>query len=301
MNISSNIIDLPNVKGTYRKNYSLAPTNWFNVGGKADILFKPHDIDDLAFFIKNKPVELDYIVIGVGSNILVRDGGFRGVVIKLGKNFNYINLVDNNIIAGCATLDYNIANFSADNSMSGLEFLAGIPGTVGGGIAMNAGADGSDFSKVIKSIKIIDEKGNIKNLANDEIGFYYRGNSLPNNYIFVEATFAGKIGIKEDICNKIIEINNKREATQPIKSKTIGCTFRNPEDIAAWKLIEQAGCKNLKVGGASVSSKHCNFIINDDNASADDIEILINLVKQRVFEHSGITMETEVKIIGTKI
>ena len=292
--------DLPNVRGSYRYNADLSKTNWFGVGGMADILFKPADIDDLSFFIKNKPKNLPYIVLGVGSNLLIRDAGFRGVVIKLGREFSNISIKDNIISAGASALDYNVSLFAMDNDIGGMEFLSGIPGTIGGAVAMNAGAYGSDISNILVSATYIDEFGDIKTANNLEIGYYYRGSNLAKsgNNIFVSAELKGYSDLQENISKKMEDIKNSRTSTQPIKSKTSGSTFKNPQGYKAWQLIDDVGMRGYRLGGAMISDMHCNFFINDDGAKAKDIEDLGNLVIDKVYQKYGIKLEWEVKIIG---
>jgi UDP-N-acetylmuramate dehydrogenase len=293
--------DLPKVKGEYRFNSPLANSTWFRVGGNADVIFRPEDANDLATFIKNKPKDLKCLTLGVCSNIIIRDGGFRGCIIKLGRNFAGIKIANGNIITGSSALDTNVAKFAAENNISGLEFLIGVPGTIGGALAMNAGAYGTEVKDVLISAKAIDEKGNIIELKNPDFGFTYRKNSLPENLIFVEATFQGKKGSKEEILAKMKNITDSREATQPVRTKTGGSTFKNPAgDKKAWQLIDEAGLRGYKKGGAMVSDKHCNFLINTGNATAKDIEDLGDEVRAKVKEKFGIELEWEIKRIGER-
>ena len=291
---------LPEIEGSYRFNADLSKTNWFGVGGPADVLFRPKNINDLSNFLKNKPHNLPVTVLGVGSNLLVRDGGIEGVVIKLGRGFTEISSNGMTITSGAGNLCYNVAMFTASRGISGIEFLSGIPGSIGGALAMNAGAYGGDIASCIVEAKAVDEMGEIHTLKPEDIGYVYRGNTLPEGMIFVEGTFIGKKGAPSEIENKINEITSARQETQPIKSKTSGSTFKNPSDNKAWKLIDEAGCRGLKIGGAQVSEKHCNFFINTGNASASDIENLILEVQKRVKENSGIKLVSEVKIVGRK-
>ncbi|MDA0782783.1 MAG: UDP-N-acetylmuramate dehydrogenase [Proteobacteria bacterium] len=291
---------LPQVRGNYRRNVNLSKINWFNVGGNAEVVFRPEDSADLALFLKNKPEDVKVTVLGVGSNLLVRDGGIDGVVIRLGRGFTQLECDGEKLIAGAAGLSFNAAMFAASGNIAGLEFLSGIPGTIGGALFMNAGAYGSDVSSVLESAEIIDEAGNINTVTCSDIGYIYRGNTLPHGIIFTKGVFKGKRGNKEDIEKRIYEITQTRESTQPVKSRTGGSTFKNPEGKKAWQLIDEAGCRGLKVGNAQVSEKHCNFFINTGNATAEDIETLGEEVRKRVKENSGIDLQWEIKIIGNK-
>jgi UDP-N-acetylmuramate dehydrogenase len=295
------INQLPDVRGGYRYNVNLSKINWFNVGGNAEILFRPADVEDLSYFLQNKPDDLKVTILGVGSNLLVRDGGIEGVVIRLGAGFNELQKDGNKIRAGAGCLSFNAATFAAHNSIAGMEFLVGIPGTIGGALAMNAGAYESDISSILVSAQIIDECGNINEVTKSDIGYIYRGNTLPEGVIFTRAVFEGRNDNPQEILNRMNNITSTREATQPIKSRTSGSTFKNPPQKKAWKLIDEAGCRGLSIGGAQVSEKHCNFFINTGNATAQDIEILGEEVRRRVKETSGIDLEWEVKIIGKNI
>ncbi|MCE3231780.1 MAG: UDP-N-acetylmuramate dehydrogenase [Rickettsiaceae bacterium] len=291
---------LPQIRGSYRENVDLSKINWFNVGGNAEVMFRPADTDDLAYFLQNKPSGVPVTVIGVGSNLLVRDGGIDGVVIRLGKGFVEIEKHGQNIHAGSGALSFNVAMYSAHNSIAGLEFLSGIPGTIGGALAMNAGAYGGDVASVLISAEAVDEAGNIHILTPEDIGYVYRGNTLPEGMIFTRGILAGKNGNRPEIEAAINDITDKRSSTQPIKSRTSGSTFKNPAEQKAWELIDKAGCRGLKFGGAQVSELHCNFFINTGNATAEDIETLGEEVRKRVKENSGVQLEWEVQIIGKK-
>lgn len=291
---------LPPVRGSYREGAELAKTNWFGVGGPADVLFRPADTEDLALFLKHKPAELPVTVLGVGSNLLVRDGGVKGVVIKLGRGFAAVTGEGETLHAGAGALSFNVAQFAQHYGLEGLEFLSGIPGTIGGALAMNAGAYGSDTASCLLQAEALDEQGNLHMLTPEDIGFIYRGNTLPDGWIFTKAILKGKPGNREEIAGRIADITAKREATQPIKSRTSGSTFANPPGKKAWELIDAAGCRGLKIGGATVSEKHCNFLINEGNATATDLEMLGEEVRRRVKETSGVILEWEVKIIGIR-
>lgn len=294
-------MNLPKVRGSYRKDFNLANVTWFGVGGMADYLFKPADIEDLSFFLKNKPENLEYIILGVGSNLLVRDAGFRGVVIRLGKGFTEILHNENELIVGAGALDINVSKYCADNGIAGFEFLSGIPGVIGAAIAMNAGAYGKETADILIKAEAVDRYGNIVFFNNNDLGFKYRSNSLSDDYIFTKAYFKVEFGNKEDIWNKINKIQTQREETQPIRSKTSGSSFKNPVgDHKAWELIDKAGCRGARLGGAEISTKHCNFLINTGDATAQDIEDLGESVRKKVFENSNIWLDWEIKIIGVK-
>jgi len=293
------IIDLlPKIRGSYRANVNLAKVNWFGIGGEAQILFKPEDLDDLAFFLQNKPKNIDVNIIGVGSNLLVRDEGVKGVVIKLGRSFTSHKIIGDTIWVGAACLDYNLAMIAKEHSIGGFEFFSGIPGTIGGALAMNAGAYGSDTSSILISADLLDDRGNIHHMSKEEIGFSYRSNNLAKGWIFTAALFQGFPSSRDLIEAKISEISHNRETTQPIKTKTTGSFFANPPGMKAWQLIDQAGCRGMAEGDAISSEKHCNFIINRGNAKAKDIENLARKIQQKVLDSSGITLKWEVKTIG---
>lgn len=289
---------LPKVRGSYRERVNLAKINWFNAGGEAEVVFRPADTQDLADFIANKPKDVPVTVLGVGSNLLVRDGGIDGVVIRLGRGFVEVKKEGDLIRAGAGALSFNVAMASAEYEVAGLEFLSGIPGTVGGACAMNAGAYQGDVASVLVQAEAIDEAGQIHQLTPQDIGYVYRGHTMPEGMIFTQALLRGEVGHKQKILTRIKEINETREASQPIKSRTSGSTFKNPAGKKAWELIDAAGCRGLKIGGAQVSEKHCNFLINTGDATAADIENLGEEVRKRVKEMSGITLEWEIKRIG---
>ncbi len=292
-------MDLPKVRGKYKLNYNIAHLTWFRVGGNADILFKPEDSEDLAYFLKEKDAKLEVMVLGAGSNIIIRDGGVQGVVVKLGRSFTEIEeLPDGTFAVGAGCLNYNLAKFAATKSIQGFEFLVGIPGTIGGGVAMNAGAYGSEFKDIVISVEAIDKSGNYRNFSCDEIGFSYRKNSLSKDLIFTKVIFKCKPGTFSDIQAKMDEINRKRSETQPITEKTGGSTFANPVEYKAWELIDEAGLRGYSIGGASMSQKHCNFIINNGTASASDMEKLGEFVRKKVKQVSGIELNWEIKRVG---
>jgi len=288
------------IRGVFKQNYNLKHLTWLKVGGDADIFFKPEDIEDLKTFLKENNNRFPITVIGAGSNLIIRDKGVEGIVIKLGRNFTDIQFIDNNlIVAGAGCLNSNLAKFCLVNSIAGFEFLIGIPGTVGGGLAMNAGSYGREFKNIVASVEVLDTEGNLIIIPVDRIGFSYRTNSLPKDLIFTRVFFQAKN--KEDpnkIKQKMDEISAIRSSSQPVSEKTGGSTFANPEGFKAWELIDKAGLRGVRVGGACMSEMHCNFMINDNNATATDMENLGELVKQKVKENSGIELQWEIKRIG---
>lgn len=291
---------LPKVRGRYLFDVPLAPVTWFRVGGPAQVTFKPADVEDLSFFLQNRPKSLPIHVIGVGSNLLVRDGGVEGVVIRLGQGFTNI-YVDGAIIdVGAAVLDRNVASLSCSEGISGLEFLCGIPGTIGGALRMNAGAYGSDLSQILLYAFAVDSEGHLHRLEPHELGFGYRHCSLPKDWVFIGARLKGQPGNAKEIEEKISSLLAERERTQPVKSRTGGSTFANPQDGKAWELIEKAGCRGLRRGDAMMSELHCNFMLNIENATAADLEGLGEDVRKRVLETSGVDLRWEIERIGVK-
>jgi UDP-N-acetylmuramate dehydrogenase len=290
---------LPQVRGQYKLNYNLAHLTWFKVGGRADVLFKPEDTEDLISFLSQNQNKIPVTVLGAGSNIIIRDKGIEGVVIKLGRSFTTIEVdTQGRLVVGAGCLNYNLAKFCRENSFRSFEFLVGIPGTVGGGIAMNAGSYGSEFRDIVLEVEAIDTDGKIKRFTNAEIGFGYRKNTLPNNLIFTKVIFKAESGNKEQIAGRMKEISEAREATQPVTEKTGGSTFANPEGKKSWQLIDQAGLRGKKIGGASMSDLHCNFMINHGSATAADLEELGEYVRSEVKKHSGVDLRWEIKRIG---
>lgn len=285
-------------KNRLRQNADLSKTNWFRVGGPAEWLFKPENTQDLADFMKAVPPDVPVMVLGVGSNLIVRDGGIDGVVIRLGRNFAMSRVEGETIVAGAGMLDLNVALFACDHGMAGLEFLSGIPGTIGGAVKMNAGAYGSDLSQVLLECEAVLPNGDIRIFTRDELGFSYRHSQLPEGAIVTRALFQATPGDRTDIAARIQEISRMREETQPIRSRTGGSTFKNPEGHKAWELIDKAGCRGMMLGGAQVSEKHCNFLINTGTATAGELETLGNHVIERVREKTGITLEWEIKRVG---
>jgi UDP-N-acetylmuramate dehydrogenase len=289
---------LPQVRGRLSEGSLLSAVTWFRVGGPAEVLFKPADRDDLAQFLRQKPADVKVTVIGVGSNLLVRDGGIPGVVIRLGRSFAEIRAKDATIEAGAAALDLNVALTARDAGIGGLEFLSGIPGTIGGALRMNAGAYGADVSQVFRYADALDAKGELHRLGAMEMGFTYRHSAVAEDWIFVGGAFAGHPDDSKVIYERIQAIQTQREESQPVKARTGGSTFVNPNGHKAWKLIDEAGCRGLRKGGAMVSEKHCNFLINTGTATAADIEALGEEVRRRVRDRSGVELAWEIKRIG---
>lgn len=273
---------------------------WFQAGGLAELMFQPHDRDDLIAFLKLLPKEVPLTVIGVGSNLLVRDGGIPGVVIRLSaKGFGQVELAgENRIRAGAICPDKHIAAMAMDHNIGGFQFYYGIPGSIGGAIRMNAGANGGETAERLVEVEAVDREGNVHVLSKAEMGYSYRHSSAPSGLIFTSALFEGYPGDKAQIRADMDAVRHHRETVQPVKEKTGGSTFKNPEGHSAWELIDQAGCRGLMIGGAQMSSLHCNFMINVGHATAYDLEYLGETVRQRVFEHSGIKLEWEIKRIG---
>jgi UDP-N-acetylmuramate dehydrogenase len=291
---------MPKLRGRLLANESLAPLTWFRVGGPAHVLFTPADEDDLGYFLKNLPGELAVTVVGVGSNLIVRDGGVLGVVIRLSpRGFGEAEATGDIINAGSAALDKRVAEVAAAANLSGLEFFFGIPGTIGGALRMNAGANGAETKDVLIDAVGIDRAGNRHSFANADMKFVYRASGIDPTIIFTSARFRGTPAVAEAIRARMNEVQTHRETAQPIRDKTGGSTFKNPPGHSAWKLIDAAGCRGLRVGGAQVSEMHCNFLINTGNATGHDIETLGETVRARVKESSGVELQWEIKRIGT--
>lgn len=297
----STLIDrLPAVRGRYTGNAPLGPVTWFRVGGPAEVLFRPADEADLAEFLAAKPADVPVTVLGVGSNLLVRDGGVPGVVIRLGRPFARIEAADDGVNSGAAALDLNVAMTARDAGISNLEFLCGVPGTIGGALRMNAGAYGSEMKDVVVTARALDESGGVHDLTPEHLRFRYRGCGVPAGWIFVSARLRGTSEDPVSIGRRMQEIRAAREQSQPIRTRTGGSTFANPAGRKAWELIDEAGCRGLRRGGAQVSEKHCNFLINTGSATAADLEGLGEDVRRRVFETSGMTLEWEIRRIGVR-
>ena len=289
---------MPSLRGRLSANQPLGPFTWFRVGGPAQVYFAPEDENDLAYFLKVLPQEIAVTVIGVGSNLIVRDGGIEGVVIRLGRGFNDITTDEDTVKAGAAALDKRVAEAAAAAGIGGLEFYFGIPGTIGGAIRMNAGANGGETKDVLVEATGVTRSGAIVTLNNAAMDFRYRGNGADPSIIFTSALYRGDITDAESIRARMAEVQHHRETAQPIREKTGGSTFKNPPGHSAWKLIDAAGCRGLTVGAAQVSEMHCNFLINTGDATAADIEALGETVRARVKAHSGVDLEWEIKRIG---
>lgn len=289
---------LPATRGPLMANASLAELTWFRVGGPAEVLFSPEDADDLAAFLAACPLDVPLTVIGLGSNLLVRDGGVDGVVIRLGRAFRDIKRRDNGVIAGAGASDISVAAFARDAGLAGLEFLRGIPGTIGGALRMNAGAYGREIADIFLAADAVTRDGRRLRLTAADMGFSYRHSVVPEDVIFLAGEFVGTPDDPAAIASRMEQINAAREDSQPLRTRTGGSTFKNPEDARAWQLIDAAGCRGLRVGGAQVSEKHCNFLLNTGNATAADIETLGEEVRRRVRASSGVDLQWEIRIIG---
>ena len=293
---------MPGLRGRLLANESLAPLTWFRVGGRAQILFTPADEDDLAYFLAKLPDEIPVYVVGVGSNLIVRDGGIPGVVIRLSpRGFGETSAEGDIVRAGTAALDKRVAETAAAANIGGLEFYFGIPGTIGGALRMNAGANRSETKDVLIEATGIGRDGSKHSFDNADMKFVYRNSGVDSAIIFTSARFRGVIAAPETIRARMDEVQNHRETAQPIREKTGGSTFKNPPGHSAWKLIDAAGCRGLRVGGAQVSEMHCNFLINTGNATGNDIETLGETVRRRVKENSGIELQWEIKRIGIAV
>ncbi|HEV7601699.1 MAG TPA: UDP-N-acetylmuramate dehydrogenase [Bradyrhizobium sp.] len=293
---------MPQLRGRLLANESLAPLTWFRVGGRAQILFTPADEDDLAYFLAKLPDEIPVYVVGVGSNLIVRDGGIPGVVIRLSPRGFGETVADGDIVrAGAAALDKRVAETAAAANIGGLEFYFGIPGTIGGALRMNAGANGGETRDVLIGATGIGRDGNKHSFDHAGMKFVYRDSGVDASIIFTSARFRGVIAAPDAIRARMDEVQNHRETAQPIREKTGGSTFKNPPGRSAWKLIDAAGCRGLRVGGAQVSEMHCNFLINTGNATGHDIETLGETVRSRVKENSGIELQWEIKRIGIAV
>ena len=281
--------------------YDLKKSNWFNIGGKAKVYFKPDTLDDLVLFLKKFGEKERVFVLGAGSNILMTDKKFDVVVIKLGKNFSNLSLLPNKIIvAGSAVTDKKLSEFAMNNNIGGFEFLSCIPGTVGGGLKINSGCFGSEFKDILVSVQVIDKKGNIKTIPSSSIKFGYRQSPLDKNFIFLSASFKGKIKEKNEIGKIIKKLKNQKDEAQPTKIKTGGSTFKNPieqTNIKVWELIKKSVPLESKFGDAKISNKHCNFLVNSNEATFNDMKKLIEFVRKNVRLKTGIKLETEIEII----
>ena len=293
----------PDLRGRLVANAPLAPYTWFRVGGPAQALFTPADEDDLAYFLQRLPAEVPVTTIGLGSNMIVRDGGVAGVVVRLsGKPFGEIEILEGcKIRCGAAVPDMKLARAAAEAGIDGLAFYRGIPGCVGGALRMNAGAHGGETTDVLVEARGVDRAGELRTFSHADMGFSYRHSSAPDDVIFTSALFQGRPGASADILAEMERIMAAREAAQPIREKTGGSTFKNPKPDSAWKLIDAAGCRGLIMGDAQVSEMHCNFLINRGSATAADIEGLGEEVRRRVREKTGVELQWEIRRIGARI
>ena len=291
-----------NLKGELRENFDLSKSNWLGIGGKANFFFKPKDLNDLQIFLRNNNQHFPIIVIGSGSNLLIRDKGFEGVVIKFGKNFDYIKINNEIINCGPATQKTLLAEYVANNNLTGFEFLYCIPGTIAGGVVMNSGCYGSDISKVVLSVTVIDMNGEIKIISNKDINFSYRHSSLTKNQIITNIEMQGSFLENQKILEIMKNLKDKKDTEQPQKIKTGGSTFKNPKnsDKKAWQLIKESGCADLRVGRIKLSNLHCNFLENLDKASSEDAENLIEKIKKEVFKKTNVNLELELEVVGKK-
>lgn len=289
---------LPAVRGRYDANAPIARYTWFRAGGPADVLYRPADVTDLANFLAGKPDDVPVTLLGVGSNMLIRDGGIPGVVIRLGRPFSTIRVDGTQIHAGAMALDYNVAKAARDASVAGFEFLAGIPGTIGGGLRMNAGAYGRELKDVVTEVMALTAQGEIVSMAPEDWGPRYRGCNVPTDWIFTGCAMDGVWGNSAEIARAMELVQEAREETQPIRTRTGGSTYKNPNGEKAWELIDRAGCRGLRLGNAQVSEKHCNFLVNLGGATAADIEGLGEEVRRRVKEATGIQLEWELERLG---
>jgi UDP-N-acetylmuramate dehydrogenase len=296
---SGQLIDrLPPVRGRYSENVPLAPITWFRAGGPAEVMFRPADADDLEAFLTARPADVPLTVLGVGSNLLIRDGGVPGVVIRLGRHFARIDINETMVTAGAGALDANVARTARDAGIGGLEFLSGVPGTIGGALRMNAGAYGREMKDIVVAAHAIDRDGKRHHLGVNACGFSYRRSGVAEDWIFVAAEMRGARDTIAAIDFRMAEIRDARETAQPIRSRTGGSTFANPPGGRAWELIDRAGCRGLTRGGAKVSEHHCNFLINTGGATAADLEDLGEEVRARVFDATGVRLEWEIRRIG---
>lgn len=290
---------MPDLKGRLGANVLMSSVTWFRVGGPAQLLFSPADEADLAYFLSRAPADLPITVIGLGSNLLVRDGGVPGVVIRLGRGFSEISAEPGHRLrAGTAVPDVKVARAAADAGIAGLHFYRGIPGSIGGALRMNGGAHGIETKDMLVGARAVDRQGNIRVLSLSDMGFSYRHCGVPADWIFTEATYQGRPGETAEILKQMEEVAQYREDNQPTRERTGGSTFKNPPGHSAWKLIDAAGCRGLRIGNAKVSEMHCNFLINDGNASAEDIERLGETVRARVKANSGATLQWEIVRLG---
>jgi UDP-N-acetylmuramate dehydrogenase len=291
-------LTLPTARGRLTQGTALKPLTWFRVGGKAEFLLRPADTQDLCDFLRDLPLEVPVTIIGAASNLIVRDGGISGVVIKLARGFGEVSIHGDEVTAGAAALDITVAEHAAQAGLAGLEFLSGIPGTIGGAVAMNAGAYGGDISHVLIWAELVTRSGELIRVPADYLQLSYRHAEIPPGAVVVRAAFRARPGEPALIAARMNEIKQKREATQPTRARTGGSTFANPDGQKAWELIDAAGCRGLKQGNAQVSELHCNFLLNLGDATASDLERLGEEVRARVRAQTGISLRWEIKRIG---
>ena len=289
---------MPHVKGRLVEDASLSRLSWFRTGGNAELLFEPADEADLVKVLRHLPGSVPITVIGVGSNLLVRDGGVEGLVIRLGRGFSEICMRGKVVNAGAGAMDVHVAKAAAKNGLTGLEFLVGVPGTIGGAVRMNAGAYGHEIKDVLKHAHAVDRYGHIVELQPEDFDYSYRHSALDDSMIVLKASFNASIGDEKDIVEKMQEISSARAESQPLGTRTGGSTFKNPEGSHAWQLIDEAGCRGMRIGDAQVSEKHCNFLINHGGATAAELEALGEKVRAAVKANSGIELEWEIRMIG---
>lgn len=296
--MSLSLDELPPVRGTLRARVPLAPLTWFRVGGPASCVLQPADADDLAGFLRALDPSVPVMGMGVASNLLVRDGGIEGVVVRFGGPLAKVEAEGDLVLAGPGALDQKVAQTAQSAGLSGLEFMIGIPGTVGGAVRMNAGAFGGETAERLVWAETLDRRGRLHRLTVEDLGFAYRHSELPVDHLVVRAAFRLSAGEPQRIRTRMEEIRAEREASQPLRVATGGSTFKNPPGQKAWRLIDQAGCRGLRHGAAMVSEKHCNFLVNTGGATAAEIEELGEIVRRRVHQHSGIVLEWEIVRVG---
>jgi len=290
---------MPHVRGRLVEDACLSRLSWFRTGGNAELLFEPADEDDLVKVLRHLPSSVPITIIGVGSNLLVRDGGVEGLVIRLGRGFSEICMRGNVVSAGAGAMDVHVAKAAARNGLTGLEFLVGVPGTIGGAVRMNAGAYGREVKDVLKHAHAVDRYGHIVELQPEDFDYSYRHSALDESMIVLKASFNAAIGEEADILERMREISASRAESQPLGTRTGGSTFKNPDGMNAWKLIDEAGCRGMRIGDAQVSEKHCNFLINHGGATAAQLETLGEQVRSAVKDNSGVELEWEIRRIGS--
>jgi len=291
---------IPTVRGRLQEGVALAPLTWFRVGGPAEFFLRPADVDDLCAFMRELPLEMPVTVIGAASNLIVRDGGINGVVIKLARGFGDVVVEADGVIAGAAAVDVTVSEYAAEAGLAGLEFLSGIPGTIGGAVAMNAGAYGGDIAGVLDWVEIVTRAGELLRVPAVDLGLSYRHANLPTDAVVVRARLQARPGEAAMIGARMTEIKAKRESTQPVRARTGGSTFANPDGQKAWELIDAAGCRGLTMGQAQISELHCNFLLNLGDATAAELEALGDEARRRVAQQSGVELRWEIKRIGVK-